>query len=138
MITYEGFSHIYGEIMTPEIEGLRLMCLFMGGEIDDGVYHILNSHDDVFNYVKGKAYFDEMHGIPVAYLTYSSSYNQLIEVWKKFRDLEFSPSSTEVLEHLGWKTQFEEALAYKSCEEAFLLLVEAIKWYNSLTPKTED
>lgn len=65
-------------------------------------------------------------------LEYHNSWDWLMPVWYKFRDLRFSETKLQ-LQHSNWKTPIDNAICYQSIQSTHLLLFNAIQWYNQNT-----
>lgn len=69
---------------------------------------------------------------------YNTSYDWLMPVWYKFRDLKFGPGD-EIFQHghLCAAISFQIISGGPSPSEACKLLAEGIRWYNSTTQNKE-
>lgn len=79
--------------------------------------------------------FDNVHHRGYTACKYHSSYDWLMPVWHKFRDLE--TKGMEKMIHCDYVEKLESAILWHPITEAFDLLVEAVEWYNSINDKKE-
>ena len=63
---------------------------------------------------------------------YHSSYEWLMPVWKKFRDLDIKEDGYNKLAHMVHCGKIRIALCDETIKETFELLSEAIEWYNTI------
>ena len=66
-------------------------------------------------------------------LGYNTSYDKLLPLWQKFRDLNKTIKFSSNLFELEWKSKklkIERAITYGTIQTAFTELGKAIKWYN--------
>lgn len=68
-------------------------------------------------------YFDEMD--------YKNSWDWLMPVWYKFRDLKFE-SATDMRKHRSFCSEIAMGILSDGISEAFKELVKGITWYNSI------
>lgn len=112
------------EVEDKTITDNEVIARFMGGKPSE--YHMPKG-----TYI----FFDQLyHGQQLhAYkkMKYSTSWDWLMPVWYKFRDLQFRTfgHNSDWIEHCGY---ISDAILNKGISETFSVLVEAIKWYNSL------
>ena len=62
-------------------------------------------------------------------LEYHSSWDWIMPVWYKFRDLKFNEETASKL-HLNYVARLAQGLAYGTIEEFFHNMQIAIKWHN--------
>lgn len=65
-------------------------------------------------------------------LEYKSNWNWLMPTWYKFRDLRFDKEKLEV-EHSEWKNKIAHKICWGQTTDAFIEIVEALKWLNLQT-----
>jgi hypothetical protein len=63
-------------------------------------------------------------------LWYNKSYDRLMPVWVKFKDVGGELGLSKIVTLNACKYKFRVALVNKSIAEAFTELAKAIKWYN--------
>lgn len=62
---------------------------------------------------------------------YNTSWNWLMPVWHKFRDLKFDEETTKKL-HNNYTARLAQDLAYGTIDEFHHNITIAIKWYNQI------
>jgi hypothetical protein len=67
-------------------------------------------------------------------LLYSTSYDWLMPIWVKFRDLKIDKNNFD--EFFIIRRGIENSICYDSITEAFDELVKGIEWYNNLNNKS--
>lgn len=63
---------------------------------------------------------------------YESSWDMLIPVWYKFRDIKFRDEFVKTL-HINYCARISNKLAWEDITSCYKQLVIVIKWYNDLT-----
>jgi len=101
------------------------IAMFMGG-IPDGKKYMIFPNNEIFIY----------HSDYNSQLKYHSSWDWLMNVWHKFRDLKFKDDKL-IMQHSDWKSPIDNAICYQSIDSAHVLLYRAIQWYNSIKDKQE-
>ena len=82
---------------------------------------------DIDFYVKGN------RGVSTPFDTsYQSSYDSLMPVWVKFRELEAFTDSGTRKTYYSLCDEVKDAIADEGIEDAFIALSNAIIWYNSI------
>lgn len=66
-------------------------------------------------------------------LKYHLSWDKLMPVWYKFRDLQFESTKLQK-EHSDWESPINNAICYQGIKSAHLLLCLAIQWLNKQQP----
>jgi hypothetical protein len=111
--------------MTPEqIEDNKSILEFMGYVVTDFEERQLRFNNPDFAHEK---YY---HWPLVESCNYYKSYNDLMPVWHKFRDLRFTDLIHEKM-HSGLKEIVGRSILNKPIEKAFRQLADACKWANS-------
>jgi hypothetical protein len=64
-------------------------------------------------------------------LRYHSKWDYLIPIWHKFRDLIFEDEKNEH-NHSNFKYNISYRICYGTINDAFISIVSAIQWYNSI------
>ena len=116
--------------LTPQVEGNRLIAVFMGGELIEGrqgnVYWFGNYH-----YI-----LTEHKALNVHDFKYHSSWDWQIPAWSKVVKLNnalcMDAAKAEV--HNSLCDQYQSAVCDNKPNEGFEILVQAIEWYNSQKP----
>lgn len=67
--------------------------------------------------------------VPFMQWRFNSDWNQLMDVWYKFRDLDTPGGVKAFTLHCG---NIEHAIVHEGISESFSALVEAVKWYNGV------
>lgn len=62
-------------------------------------------------------------------MKYHTSWDWLMPVWEKFRDMEFD-TSEHIFRHRKYKDCIDKELSYGTIECAHLVIYKAIQWYN--------
>lgn len=77
-------------------------------------------------------YFTKNEFIPCSNgaLQYYRSYDWLMPVWHKFRDLRFE-TTLDIFTHTNIKNMIRQELTIGTVESLFCELAEAIEWYNT-------
>jgi hypothetical protein len=70
--------------------------------------------------------------VPFMRWKYNSDWNELMDVWHKFRDLKFDDRDNEMIIH---RARIQTYLLSAGITEVFKALVEAVKWYNQTVKK---
>lgn len=102
--------------MTHE-EKTRLIAEFDGWEVD----RFLSDANNAEYYTHPIKL-----GIYIKHMEYYKSYDWLMPVWHKFRDLRFEDNH-----HLAYRERIEYQLMDGNEETLFNALAEAIEWYNT-------
>lgn len=72
-------------------------------------------------------------------LKYDSDYGELMGVWKKFRDI--SSKSLQIAERQvfeRYKAVVAHAICYEHIRSAFILLADAVEWYNNYLKSIDE
>lgn len=64
-------------------------------------------------------------------MQFSTSYDWLMPVWHKFRDLRFEDNLTHLLQHGNHSIWIQSELSMGNINGLFEKLAEAIEWYNT-------
>lgn len=73
---------------------------------------------------------------PLSECKYHTDYNELMRVWRKFRDLELDGMNK--IKHNRHSMRIERAICHEdTLDKAFFLITDGVEWYNSLKPKEE-
>ncbi len=109
------------------LEYRKLMAEFMGGTYEINAV-TLKPYTDRIN-LGGQTFMLEGDWLVTHCLRYDESYDELMKVWVKFRNLKlYNPK--DMFEHSKMKSLIDLAICYRSHEEAFWQLATAIKWFN--------
>ncbi len=110
---------------TLELQGkLRIAAEFVGWESNK----YPNLPNRLHRILDGQAC-----GIPVNQLSYHTDYNQLHELWDKFKRTDLAIVPTDCLmEFKDRRIDIQEGMLYETKEVAFNRLVSAIIWLNSI------
>ena len=87
---------------------------------------------------EGKAALDKFMGEEITWridVSYHNSYDWLMPVWVKFRDIPAFNSCMPNVIKGQFESKVEYAVVYKPISEAFRALVSAVKWYDSIEKK---
>lgn len=108
-----------------EMEDTKIILEFMGYVVKD-----FKSHNLRYNHKESASdmYYD---WLLVERCEYHLSYNELMPVWHKFRNLKFQSLSNEVM-HFELCDTCANAITYKPIEYAFRQLSDACKWVKSI------
>ena len=113
----ELFKTIKGELYKNTILGI-----FEGWEVDDNnnQWRFLYKNEYLYSYSNAHEYWD-----------YHESYDSLMRIWFKFRELRFESLKHEK-QHYEYKSKIGLSLVVDNdISKPYNLLVEAIEWYNS-------
>ena len=118
------------ELTEQEIrEGSEILALFEGSNF---------CNDDIETYPNGYFIFEDTGAIESKDMVYHTSYDWLMPVWVKFRDMmeTYPPTNQQdFLDGYSHLQLIKHAIADKPITEAFRALVSAVKWYNSIQKK---
>lgn len=70
-------------------------------------------------------------------LTYHTSWEKLMPVWYKFKDLNIEDRRKNIVFERFY-LRIKDAILHQGCSEACKLLAEGIRWYNSTTQNKEN
>jgi hypothetical protein len=97
------------------IEGNKLIAEFMGHKVSYGLENAMLISTQEITYTPAK---------------YHTSWDWLMPVWYKIRDLRFDEPKLQ-LEHMKVKTPITHFICYGTIEHAFIEILAAITWYNT-------
>jgi hypothetical protein len=81
---------------------------------------------------KDPYYYAMKHAYKNGNMRYHTSWDWLMPVWVKFRDVTFSDSSVSAL-HTNYIARLAQVLAYETIDMFYFRLIPAIQWHNTQT-----
>jgi hypothetical protein len=115
------------DIPSQEIININIMfALFLGLKIEG---------DEVYKYIPmtgpDTIWGDQLQGYTYR-LTYHKSYDELLPVWYKFKDLEIPDEGLNLLKFGVLKAQLNELITEDNITKTYNKLTEAIIWYSTI------
>lgn len=118
--------------MEKEIlEGNKLIAIFMGGKLlMNNIYNFPVSFGYKESYDEGGYIGSGKSSVwDIDEMEYHTSWDWLMPVWYKFRDLKFTEETPQKL-HNNYVARLAQDIAYGTIEEFFHNIQIAINWYN--------
>lgn len=105
-----------------ELTDNEVIGVFMGGNPSE-------HHMPKGTYIFFEQIYHGQHLYAYKKMKYATSFDWLMPVWYKFRDLKVEAGLGDFTLH---KAAIERAICHQGIEEACKLLAEGIRWYNSV------